>query len=237
MILTTYDVRIWKTEIYRGKRVTTYRVRWEVAGRPRKEPFRTAALADSFRSELLAAARKGEAFDVDSGRPVSMGRPDQSMSWYDFACEYVDLKWPRVAATTRRTHAEALTPVTVQMWTDARGMPDEKVLRAALHGWAFNTLRRSSSELPPEVADALRWAKRHSRPVSALADPDVLRRVLIGLTTRLDGQPYAPSVASRRRKISMLRWSTRSSGSCSIPIQSPRSGRLRAPFKPWTSGV
>jgi integrase len=197
---TTYDVRVWKTEVYRGKRVTTYRVRWEVAGRPRKAPFRTLALADSFRSEPLTAARKGEAFNIETGRPVSMSRPDRSVSWYEFACEYVDLKWPRVAATTRRTHAEALTPVTVNMWTDTRGMPDASVLRSALCGWAFNTPRRAG-ELPAEVADALRWAKRHSRPVSALADPEVLRGVLVGLTTRLDGKPYAPSVASRRRKI------------------------------------
>ena len=30
---TTYDVRVWKTEKYVGKSVTTYTVRWSVAGR------------------------------------------------------------------------------------------------------------------------------------------------------------------------------------------------------------
>ena len=25
----TYDVRVWKTEIYRGAKVTTYTVRWK----------------------------------------------------------------------------------------------------------------------------------------------------------------------------------------------------------------
>jgi integrase len=73
-------------------------------------------------------------------------------------------------------------------------------MRIALSGWAFNTPKRTG-ELPGDIAAALRWAARHSRPVSALADPEVLRRVLDGLTTRLDGQPYAPSVISRRRKI------------------------------------
>ena len=29
---TTYNVRIYKTEIYRGKKVTTYYVRWKVDG-------------------------------------------------------------------------------------------------------------------------------------------------------------------------------------------------------------
>lgn len=200
MSRTTYDIRIWKTGVYRGKKVTTYRVRWEVAGQRWNDSFRIEAQADSFRSELLTAARKGEAFDVETGRPLSMGRADRAMSWYEFACEYVDLKWPRVAATTRLTHAYALTPMTTSMWTDAKGKPDDQLLRTALSRWAFNTPRRSG-ELPDDVAGALRWAKRHSRPVSALADPQVLRSVLDGLTTRLDGLPYAPSVVSRRRKI------------------------------------
>ena len=52
---TTYDVRIWKTEQCHGQRGTTYKVRWVVAGRQRKKSFRTRALADSFRSELMAA--------------------------------------------------------------------------------------------------------------------------------------------------------------------------------------
>jgi integrase len=86
------------------------------------------------------------------------------------------------------------------MWSDTRGMPGHQLLRTALSVWAFNTTKRRG-ELPPDIAVALRWAERHSRPVSALADPEVLRAVLDGLTTRLDGQPYAPSVISRRRKI------------------------------------
>jgi hypothetical protein len=178
VIRTTYDVRIWKTETYRGKKVVTHRVRWEVGGQRWSDSFRVQAQADSFRSELMTAARKGEAFDIDTGRPVSMSRADRSMSWYEFACEYVDLKWPRVAATTRSTHAYALTPVTVSMLSDTRGMPDDQHLRTALTRWAFHTSKRAG-ELPQDVADALRWTKRHSRPVSALADPEVLRSVLV----------------------------------------------------------
>jgi hypothetical protein len=128
----TYDVRIWKTEVYKGQRGNTYYVRWQVAGKRWKEPFKSAALAESFRSELVAATRKGEAFDTDTGRPVSMQRSSREMSWYEFACTYVDMKWPHVAATTRRTHAEAFTALTTQMFTTERGKPDDKVIRAAL---------------------------------------------------------------------------------------------------------
>jgi hypothetical protein len=64
---STYDVRIWKTSVYKGKKVTTYDVRWKTGDAPPwKEPFRTSAQADSFRSTLVIAARNGEAFRLDT---------------------------------------------------------------------------------------------------------------------------------------------------------------------------
>ena len=75
----TYDVRIWKTEIYKGAKVTTYTVRWKTGTEAWKEPFRHSAQAESFRSSLLTAARKGEAFDMTTGRPVSWGRAGVSI--------------------------------------------------------------------------------------------------------------------------------------------------------------
>lgn len=68
---TTYDVRIYKTEVYRGARVGTYRVRWKTGQRSWKRPFRNAAQAEVFRAELLSAARKGEAFSMATGEPAS----------------------------------------------------------------------------------------------------------------------------------------------------------------------
>src|SRR4051794_34168138 len=198
---TTYDVRFWKTEVYEGKRETTHYVRWVVAGKPLREGFKTKALAESFRSELVAAARRGEAFDVASGRPVSMRRTERDMPWYEFACAFVDVKWPHVAATTRRTHAEALTAVTAAMFTTDRGKPDDQLVRSALCRWGFNSKRRNGPDCPAEVRAALQWIASHTRPVSSLADPEILRPVLDSLTVRLDGKPYAPSVVSRRRKI------------------------------------
>jgi Site-specific recombinase XerD len=197
----SYDARIWKTEKYAGKKVTTYTVRWQVSGQRWKAPFRVEAQADSFRSELLAAARRGEAFDTDTGRPVSMGRRPREMSWYDFACKFVDMKWPRVAATTRRTHAEALTTVTTAMFTTARGKPDDKLIRSTLCRWAFNTKRREDPECPADILKALRWIQSHTRPVVALSDPEVLRRVLDSLTVNLDGSRTASSVTNRKRRI------------------------------------
>ena len=130
-----------------------------------------------------------------------MARVGREMSWYDFACRFVDLKWPHVAATTRRTHAEAMTAVTVLMLSSRRGKPDEKLIRRALTRWAFNTAKRDDKSCPDDVKAALAWVQKNTRPVSSLAKPEVLRPVLDGLTIRLDGAQAASSVVSRRRKI------------------------------------
>ena len=64
----TYDVRIWKTETYKGNRVTTYKVRWKTGSKPWKRPFQTKAQASSFEAELRSAASRGEAFDITAAR-------------------------------------------------------------------------------------------------------------------------------------------------------------------------
>lgn len=200
-MLTTYKVSIWNITVYKGRKTTTYYVRWIVDGNEFKEPFKHIKLAESFRSSLLAAARRGEAFYVVSGLPVSMQRADNRMSWFSFACQYMDAKWPKVAATTRRTIAEALTAITATMLTTDRGQPDGELLRASLKRWAFNSVRRKDPHCPTAVTNALDWVGTHTHPVASLSDAKVLRRVLDGLTMRLDGTRRASSVVMRWRKI------------------------------------
>jgi hypothetical protein len=36
---TTFDARVYQTEVYKGRQVTTYWVRWKVGARLWKEPF------------------------------------------------------------------------------------------------------------------------------------------------------------------------------------------------------
>jgi integrase len=199
-VTTSYDVRVYKTEVYKGKRKTTHYVRWVVAKRPFKRPHGTAALADSFRAELVSAARRGEAFRVDDGLPVSLSRVIAEVSWFDFACDFVDVKWTRAAATYRRSIAEALVTVTAAMLDGRRGRPDDRVLRAALFRWAFNTQRREAPA-PGEIAEALGWARGNSPPVSELARPETLRRVLDAIATRLDGKVAAATVINRKRAV------------------------------------
>jgi hypothetical protein len=116
----TYDVRIWKTEIYKGAKVTTYKVRWKTGPRRWKQPFRTKAQAASFEAELRSAARRGEAFDVTTGRPVSWARDDNDMTWYVFCVSYVDMKWKHSAGKRRATIAWALVTWSVPAFLDTR---------------------------------------------------------------------------------------------------------------------
>lgn len=199
---TSYDVRLWKIESYKGQRGTTYSVRWTVAGVRFRETFKTRALADSFRSGLVTASRKGEGFDSDTGRPISENRPRKSIRWFEFACGYMDMKWPGAAATYRRSLSEALTAITAAL-IDDRGSdrPDAALLRRALHRWAFNTGRRDDATCPGDVAATLRWLENHTLPVGRLAEPALLRRVLETITVRLDGRASAGSVASKRRRV------------------------------------
>ena len=196
---TTFDARVYRTEVYRGREVTTYKVRWKVGGRLWKEGFRTVAQADSFRSALLTAARKGEAFSLATGRPVAWERAKAETSWYEFACAYADMKWKQASAKYRKDIARALNAATPAMLAEARGRPDDASIRRALARWGFNTKQRSDP--PAEIAEVLAWVARNSAPVSALAEAANARRMLDQATGRLDGKNAAASTARRHRII------------------------------------
>lgn len=201
MTETSFDVRFWKTEVYEGKKSSSYYVRWTVAGKQWREPFKDSRLAESFRSTLVASARKGEAFDVSTGRPLSMLRAANDMPFLALAMRFADMKWNDVAGTTRRTHAEALAKLTVAMISTDTGRPDERLVRHTLNRWAFNPNKRTASSCPREVWAILRWLERHSRPTSDLMKKDILRSVLDSLKLKLDGKPGAPSVVNRHKRI------------------------------------
>ncbi len=198
---TSFNVRVWKTRVYKGTRGATYTVRWSVDGREFTEPFKNRTQSESFRSVLMSAARSGEAFSNHTGRPLSMRRQDYSTTWYQLACDYADRKWPRLAATTRRTVSEALTAATMFMIISDGQQPDGARIRAALNRWGYNTLRRDATDKPEWVTETLRWVAGHTRPAADLEDRDTLRGLLDGIAHRLDGSPRSAAVASRWRKI------------------------------------
>src|SRR4051794_10376816 len=92
---TTLDVRVWGVKKREGARGTTYRVRWIVAGHEWHDSFPHRRQADGFRSELVSAIRRGEPFDLATGRPGSSAPEVAAVTWFELACDYVDMKWPR----------------------------------------------------------------------------------------------------------------------------------------------
>jgi len=204
----TYDVRIWKTRPVNGARGRAYQVRWTVAGKVRYATFATKALADSQEAKIRSAPREGEAFDIATGLPLSMAgqepeqaaEQEQAVSWYEFACTYVDMKWQEVSPNSRRSIADALATATPALLTSSKGSPKPAQLRKALYGWAFNTKLREADP-PAYLAAAVNWIERNTVPLADLADPDVLRRVLNQLARKLDGTPAAATVVARKRAV------------------------------------
>jgi integrase len=198
---TTYAVRmesIQKNKLA-GKNRYSYTVRWRVAGTRPKKTYATFAQADSRRSELISAMRRGEAFDIETGLPESELRAIDAIGFYQFACDYVDLKWPHAAANTRRSTADALVAIAPVMLKSTRGMPDAKLMRKALHKWGFNTAHRADA--PPEIEKVLTWVRSNSLPVSALGTAARIRAALNAVGSKLDGKPASSTYTARRRAV------------------------------------
>lgn len=180
----SYEVRVWKKiEVYKGKRKTTHTVRWRVGKEPFRQPHASAAAADSFRSDLLSATNRGEAFSLTTGRPVSWQQQSREpeTTWYAFICDYTDKHWAGTSASHRRDRAQYLAKATMAMLIDG-DHPDEAVLRVALRNWTLNKTHRHSVR-PDDVSHALKWLADHSQPVSALNDPITARAMLTRVTS------------------------------------------------------
>lgn len=195
---TTYKVRFW--EVRKRNRARPYDVRWLTEGREHSESFVTKALASARRSELMQAARRGEAFDVESGLPVSELRRNSSTSLVELAVEYVAMKWPDQAANSRRSTIESLATACAAFVVDAPGRPEVRVLRRVL---TVHVLPREDrrTELSDDERDAVGWLRDASRPVAELAEVASVRSLLDGLTTNLDGSTAAATVINRKRAV------------------------------------
>ena len=195
--MSAFDVRIHAIR-RRPDRRRPFEVRWHAGGRARSRSFITRGLADSYRAELIRAARKGLDFSPGTGEPASWAAPEAAtISWLEHAAAYAAMKWPLAAACTRAGIADALATITPALLAPGRGGPPAAVLRAALYGHAFNPARASTDPGPP-AAVALAWAWHHCLPLTALADPQVTRRALDALILRMDGTRAAATTITRK---------------------------------------
>jgi integrase len=198
--MDVFDVRIHAMR-RRGNRQRPYEVRWHVGDRSKSRSFITRGLADSYRAELIRAARQGLAFDPATGEPSAWATPEAAaVTWHEHAVAYAAMKWPHAAAHTRAGIADALATVTPALITTYAGRPPAGILRTVLYGHAFNPSRAA----PPSgtaTARALAWAEHHSLPLTALADPQTIRGALDALTVRLDGDRAAATTIARKHAV------------------------------------
>jgi integrase len=195
----TFNVRVNKTYVYRGKRGNSYTVRWTVDKIPQTKVFPLAAQAEAFRAEIISATRRGEAFSRQSGEPVAWMRAKRSeLTWYEFACSYVDMKWTHASAKYRQDIARALIAATPPLIVGKPTATDRE-LRSALNHYGFNTKRRSAA--PPEVADQLAWLSVNTRPLRDLTILSTARETLESATSLLDGRRAAPDTVRKHRML------------------------------------
>lgn len=196
----SYDVRLYKIEPRKGKRRTTYRLRWAVAGKPFQETHATSKLAASALADLQRAASRGEAFDTTTGLPRSMATSRIDRRWVEVAREFVDAKWERSAPNHRKSTAEGLVTLTSALVREGRTPPNAKQLRLALMHWEFNTTARTNATEPPEEhREAVRWIADNSRQISHLGSTEGVRQALDALDRNLDGSRAAKSTVARKR--------------------------------------
>jgi integrase len=206
----TYDVRVYKTEVYKGKTVTTYYVRWKAGGKPWREPFRHSGQAESFRSKLLSAAKDGEAFSTTTGRPVSWERAkpresaEKPIDWYALTLDYTAAKWKFASPNQRRSIAEALTDASEVLFT-AEAVWSRAEIRRALATWAYSARLRGHAEPPEDIAPVIKWLASSTIPVAALADPETsgihARAILDRVSSKQDGTLAAANTANRKRTV------------------------------------
>ncbi|MFJ3101802.1 tyrosine-type recombinase/integrase [Streptomyces sp. NPDC086835] len=196
---------MWKVTKAQSK-TRPYQLRWKVGGKVCSATFATVALAESRRSELWQAMRRGEAFRIRDGLPesevraaVAAAEVREEVTWFDFCREYMAMRWPTSAAKTREGIADGLAAVTLAMVEQGSEAPPVEEIRLALR-WAV-VPKHAGEDPPAELEGAYAWISQRSLPVSSLADPRILRDVQYRIAFKLDGAPAAGETARRRRRV------------------------------------
>jgi integrase len=203
--MKSLQVRVWTIRVNTvgstGKKAKkSYTVRWTIASKEKARNFVSRALADNFRSELMQAVNRGEAFDTELGLPDSMLPKQEEVTWLTFVQRYVTMKWPGAAAKSCDSMTDALATVTPVLVTDVRGRPPMDQLRRALREYALPPAARDQKP-PEELAAALRWLQKASLPLSKLTEATVVRDALDALALTIDGRAAAATTTRRKRSV------------------------------------
>lgn len=175
-----------------GGRSKPWIVRWEVDGRRSSRSFKTRALADRYRSELIVAHDRGEAFDRDSGEPLAWAPAPGEITVHEWARRWVAEQWPDWQPRTRASALEALSRFVPLAVADRAPAPPADIRR-----FIGDDLHPESDGSDPACAA---WLEQWSRPLNSLTRSN-LAEVEQQLALGLDGQPLSPSTAGRYRKV------------------------------------
>ncbi|MEV5310528.1 site-specific integrase [Streptomyces sp. NPDC052610] len=205
----SFDVRLWNVSKAQSK-TRPHQLRWKVGGKVSSATFATAALAQSRRSQLWQAMRRGEAFRIKDGLPESevwqaeaaaLAATEQKIdpTWWDFSREFMRRRWRTAAAKTREGFADSLASATLGMIIEgAADAPDPLIVRRAVT-WAIVPAHKDE-EPPPDLEKACAWLAEHTLPLSALRKPSVAEDVHYRLAYKLDGKLSAKETYKRRRR-------------------------------------
>ena len=200
--MKSYDVKFWAIRPGKAKTKRTYEVRWKVGTVPHSRSLSTRAQAENFLSELRQAARKGEAFDTETGLPDSMmTTASRERTWLAFCLAYTDMKWPSAAPKTRDSLTDALATLIPAVTTEPA--PDAicpSTLREALRHYALAPPSRAMDR-PPAITAALRWLEKASLPVSIVSKPQHARAALDAISVLQDGRAASATTIARKRSV------------------------------------
>ena len=211
------DVKARTTRVSNQKRYIT---RWRVDGSPHSATFTTKAEAIDLHSRLIQARREGQRFELETGRPTSLG--GSSESFFDHAASWLEAEWGTWMPRSRRSALEqAVEAVSLARSANAPAPP------AAIY--KYMTLRLNPDvDLPtvhqevPTWKDCERWLRRHSLALAAL-DTQAARRLHSQLANRRDPndkRPRKPNTINRLR-----------TGAHQIIIRAVDDGKI--PTDPW----
>ncbi|MCS7484394.1 tyrosine recombinase XerC [Umezawaea endophytica] len=201
----TFKVSIWEIKTLKPgtdgkKRPKPYGVRWLTAGKEHSEWYRTKALANNRRSNLIQATQNGEAFDIKSGLPESEFKLQSARSLLQLAQEFIGDEWQESAPNTRKRYVDTLAIPVAAFVNTTKDVPDERALRRVLTTCLL-PLNQRDRVLTPEESTIVEWIKSASRPVRELASKVETANLLRAVAKNLGGKSAAAWTTRTRRGV------------------------------------
>jgi integrase len=202
----TTDVKIWAIRQKTDRKKPSWEVRWKTAHKRHATVRRTKALAETFWSGLKQAAKNGEEFDIDTGLPGSMTKPEPQLepekprTFLTLAQEFVTRQWPHAAPKTRDGLTDALATIMPTLTRDVSATPKPETLRTALRSYILLP-QDKRPEPTAQVTQALQWLETASLPIANLGQARVVLAALDALALRLDGKTAGATTINRKRAV------------------------------------